>query len=239
MDILTSRIRYKSKRGPIVWGYEAAVLPRICETILDAKKAGVLWPRQQYLADTAELLIRALAHVGIIALVDEATGYQAERDRDALHKILEAYIAKELLPWTQRFPNEFYQQMFRLQGWQYSPLSTKRPRRVAQLTVRIVYEKLPPGVLDELRRKNPVIQDGRRRHKLFQFLTEDIGNPHLERHLASVTTLMRISPDQKTFDKLLEKAFPTPNKPVQEEMELEVEPSDDVNDVEVFTDSEA
>jgi hypothetical protein len=56
-------------------------------------------------------LLRAFARVGIVALVDEATGFQDIRARDDLHKILEAYIAKELLPWTKRFPNEFYKEI--------------------------------------------------------------------------------------------------------------------------------
>jgi hypothetical protein len=39
-------------------------------------------------------LLRGFARVGIIALVDEATGFQRDRTKDALSKILEAYIAK-------------------------------------------------------------------------------------------------------------------------------------------------
>ena len=53
------------------------------------------------------------------------------------------------------------------------------------------YEKLPEGVLDKLREKNPVTVEGRRRHKHHQFLTKDIGNPHLEKQVVAVTTLMR------------------------------------------------
>jgi P63C domain len=236
-------IKFTSGSPKVGDGFEATVLHDLCEAILRARDAGVLKTEQEMrYGKCADLLIRAFARVGIIALVDEATGYQAERDRDALHKILEAYIAKELLPWTKRFPDEFYQQMFRLQGWQYSPLSTKRPRLVAQLTVHTVYDRLPPGVLEELRKDNPIIKDGRRRYKLFQFMTEDIGQPHLEKHLASVTTLMRISPNWKTFKKLLDKAFPIPNKPgqpVQEDMGFDGELDEDVIDVEhILIDSE-
>jgi hypothetical protein len=151
--------------------------------------------------------MRGLAHVGITALVDEATGYQQVRDRDELHRILEAYIAKELLPWTKRFPDEFYGQMFRLRGWQYSPPSVKRPKYVGKLTNELIYEKLPKGVLEELRSKNPVTPRGYRKHKHFQFLTEDIGNPHLEKQVVSVTTLMRASPNWATFERLFKRAF--------------------------------
>jgi hypothetical protein len=209
MNFLMSRIQYKPKRGQVVWGYEAALLPRICEAILDAHKAGALGPRQQYLVDSADLLIRAFAHVGIIALVDEATGYQADRDRDELHKILAAFISEELLPWAKRFPDEFYQQMFRLKGWQYSPITGKRPREAGKITNKIVYEKLPPGVIDELRRKNPVVSNWQRQYKHHQFLTEDIGHPSLQKHLIAVTTLMHVATTWQEFERLLEKRFPS------------------------------
>ena len=190
------------------YGILATLIPEICEVWLKARRAGALHPSQEHLAKTAELLVSALANVGIVALVDEATGYQEVRDRQELHRILEAYIAKELLPWTKRFPDEFYQQLFRLRGWEYSPPSPKRPKMVGKLTSRIVYEKLPRGVLQQLRQRNPVVKDGWRRHRHHQFLTEDIGNRHLEKHIASVTTLMRIAPNWSSFERLLERAFP-------------------------------
>jgi hypothetical protein len=146
--------------------------------------------------------------VGVIALVDEATGYQAVRDRDELHKILAAYINDELLPWSKRFPDEFYRELFRLRGWPYSPPSPKRPKYVGKLTNELVYEKLPPGVLEELRGKNPVVKDGWRRYRHHQFLTMDIGNPHLEKHVTAVTTLMRVSATWSRFKKLFDRAFP-------------------------------
>jgi P63C domain len=202
-------IQFKSGGLPTT-GFEATILHQICEAILNARDAGVLKTEQeQRYAKAADTLIRAFATVGIIALVDEATGYQAERDHDELQKILNAYVAKEFLPWTQRFPKEFYEQMFRLRGWQYSPLSLKRPQYVGHLTNQLVYEKLPRGVLDELRKKNPTNETGRRKYKHHQLLTVDIGNPHLEKHLAVVITLMRISPNWRVFMGHFARAFPS------------------------------
>jgi hypothetical protein len=178
----------------------------------------VLQKQQYHIAARCEILVRGFARVGIIALVDEATGYQADRDLEELHKILEAYISKELLPWTKRFPPEFYQEMFRLRKWRFSPF--KGPRLVGKLTKQIVYEKLPPGVLEQLQRKNPVVNNGRRKYKHHQFLTKNIGNPHLERHLVAVTTLMRASPNWNIFEMLFKRAFPSHQKQAQIEMDL-------------------
>jgi hypothetical protein len=200
-------IRFKTTRGNMAYGYEATILADICEAILQARKEGVLQKQQEHIAEQCEILIRGFARVGIIALVDEATGYQEVRDRNELNRILEAYIAKELLPWTKRFPDEFYEQLFRLLNWQYSPLSASRPGYVGTLTKQLVYEKLPPGVLEKLMENNPSVK-GRRKHKHHQFLTEDIGNPHLEKHLTAVITLMRISSNYKVFKKHFDKALP-------------------------------
>lgn len=201
-------------------GFEATVLLHICDAILNARDAGVLKTEQeQRYAKAADTLMRAFATIGIIALVDEATGYQAEREKDDLQKILSAYVLPEFMPWTRRFPPEFYEQMFRLRGWQYRPLSLQRPQYAGKLTNELVYKKLPRGVLDDLRRKNPTDETGRRKHKHHQFLTEDIGNPHLEKHLAIVITLMRISPNWRVFMSHFSRAFP----PESEQMTFDFE----------------
>ena len=70
--------------------------------------------------------MRAFARVGITALVDEATGYQYEREHDELQKILKAYISEELLPWQKRFPDIFYKELFRLNGWNYTVNGIKK-----------------------------------------------------------------------------------------------------------------
>src|SRR5581483_8765912 len=101
-------IKFQRPEGGRASGYNAELLPNVCEVYLKARDAGVLPSNQEHVARQADILMRALAHVGIIALVDEATGYQDVRARDALATILEQYIAKELQPWVRTFPNDFY-----------------------------------------------------------------------------------------------------------------------------------
>ena len=226
--LLRDPVLYRALRGGrVAHGVRAELVPKVCEVWLKARDAGVLNSAQRRTADLADIMMRGLAHVGIIALVDEATGYQAVRERDELHKILAAYIAKELLPWTKRFPDEFYKEMFRLRRWRYQGnMSNKGPRYAGKLTNEVVYKKLPPGVLEELRRKNPTTESGHRKHRHHQFLTPQIGNPHLEKHLAVVTALMRASPTWGTFRRLLEKAVPS--GPTQGELFADDPEDDDV-----------
>jgi P63C domain len=71
----------------------------------------------------------------------------------------------------------------------------------------------PPHVLDELRRKNPVVHHGRRRHRHHQFLTKEIGNVHLDRHLPAVIALMRVATTWEDLERLMMKAFPARTMP--------------------------
>jgi hypothetical protein len=190
----------------------AIVLPEICKAWISAREAGSLTTAGQLeTAHKAEIILAGLGTVGIIALVDEATEYQKHRPSDDLQRILEAYVSQEYLHYTSRFPSPFYEQLFRLNGWQYNPMSVKRPQVVGKMTDNIVYSRLPEGVLEELRNKNPKDDKGRRKKKHYNFLTEDIGNPHLERHMAAVIALMRAAPNWRKFKTFLNRAFPQQN----------------------------
>jgi hypothetical protein len=201
-------IHFITPTGGRAQGYEAEVLVDLCEAVLEARAAGVLQTQQKAIAQSCEVIMRGLARVGIVALVDEATGFQEVRKRDALHKILAAYIAPELMGWAKRFPDSFYEEMFRLHGWEYDPESVARPGVVGKFTNTYIYEQLPPGIVDELRHKNPKDEAGRRRVRHHQFLTDEVGHPHLERQIAATTTLMRASDDWPTFKRLFARAFP-------------------------------
>ncbi len=206
-DRINNPIKFVPLNGGIAYGYEATILADICDVVLAARQAQTLMPQQQHIATQCEELMRGFAMVGINALVDEATGYQEVRSRDALHQMLEAYISKKLLGWAKTFPDEFYKEIFRLKGWDYYQ-TQKKPLLVGKLTNTIVYEKLPKGVLVELRKKNPKDAKGRRKQKLFQWLTDDLGNPHLKAHLQQVIVLMRISANWNKFMSHLNRAFP-------------------------------
>lgn len=194
-------------KGPRAYGYRADMLPKVCEVYLKARDAGVLLRSQVGFAQAADVIMRGLAHVGIVALVDEATGYQSDRSRDALAKILEAFIAKELRPWARTFQPEFYQELLRLRGLTFDG-SLRQPRYVGNLTNDIVYRRLAPGVLDELKRINPANDKGQRRHKHFQWLSQHTGYQKLLQHLAAVTALMKIFDTYDDFKKALDKALP-------------------------------
>ena len=159
----------------IVRGYDAGVLVVVCNIWLSARQAGALQTQQLPKAQKAELLTRALAETGIVALVDEATGYEKVRPQNALQRYLEILVRKELAAWAKKFPDEFYENIYRLKGWTWPGMGKNRYSVVAYYTRDLVYERLGPGLLKELESKSPKNGDGYRASRLHQWLTEDVG----------------------------------------------------------------
>lgn len=77
----TKSIRFLNTGNRIASGYKADLLPKICDVYLKARDNKGLLKSQFDIAKKCDILVRGLAHVGINALVDEATGYQNYRNR--------------------------------------------------------------------------------------------------------------------------------------------------------------
>ena len=217
----TVPIYFVTPKGGKALGFRADLLPKVCDLFLQARNDGLLTTQQLPIAEKCEMLVRALAKVGIVALVDEATGFQTERDRDELHRLLSVYLAEERLAWAKRFPNEFYKQVYRLKGWKW-PVGKAKTPLLGHITNDIVYERLPEGVLPKLRELNPTQEASKRRkYKHHQFLSEEVGQPDLRDHILQILPIMRISKDWKTFKRHLDIAFPKSG--MQEEMDFGAE----------------
>jgi hypothetical protein len=211
LDILATRFLYKvnGSNGAPALGIRAEAYPMICDVLLKARDAKALFGKgQEEIAKSADILMRGLAHTGIIALVDEATGFQINRPADALARILGAFIAKELQAYVPTFPQEFYEELFRLRNLDYRKDSVQRPQYFGMLTNDIVYKRLAPGVLEELRRVTVRNENGRPKHKLFQRLTANRGYPKLVYHLGQVVATMKASSEYKEFIRKLDRIRP-------------------------------
>lgn len=207
MARLITPIEYQPNHGGrTAYGYEAKILSDICEVILDANDDEPFRGNQQHLVKTANQLIRGFAKIGVIAAVDKATGYEDDQTKAELTKILEAYIEPALRPYVPKFRAEFFKEVYRIHGWEYKPGNTRSPRYIGKFINKYIYEPLPPGVLEKLRELNPSSK-GQRRHKHFQFLTDDIGEPHLDRQVAVTTSLLTISDNKDMFKSVFTRAF--------------------------------
>ncbi|MCD6217924.1 P63C domain-containing protein [bacterium] len=187
--------------------YEATVLADICNSLLKAGKEGQLTLSQQRIADHCEMLSRAFTNDGLIALIDKITGYQEVRHRDLLQEIIKKYITKDLMKWQKRFPDEFYRQIFRLKNWSWRGKDFNPSPIVGKYINDVVYERLAPAVLQDLKKVNPPDKKrgGEQHHG---WLTEEVGHPKLRDHLMGIIALMRAAPNWPSFKRMLERAYP-------------------------------
>jgi hypothetical protein len=224
LRLSTTPILFRLKSGQRAVGYDALLLPMVCKVYQDlrdslmAKLVGKdkadaaqgrrVYAQYEHIIKTCDTLTHGFAQRGIIALVDDATGYQADRARDEALKIVEQYVSPAyLIPWTQRFQHDFFREAYRILGWEYRAGSVKHPQYLGKFIIKYVYEPLPPGVLEELKRKLPKNESGNRRAKLWQALTPDTGIPHLDRQLTAITTVMQLSDGKHEFEENFDRLF--------------------------------
>jgi hypothetical protein len=127
------------------------------------------------------VIVSACAKTGLIALIDEATGYQYERESDALQVKLNAFIAEELRDWEKTFPDELWEEFGRLTHWQGS--LQLRPKYWGKLVMELIYDALDPDIAKYLRENKPKPKHGQNYH---QWLTEDIGVGALVTHINQI-----------------------------------------------------
>ena len=207
---LESPIEFIPPNGGIAKGYPATLLADLCDSILEARMKGKLTERYQNIANAAEVVMRGFANVGIIALIDEATGYQSLRRRLELAEILDRYLDDKLNKWTKTFDDDYYIELFRLKGWDYKNLKPgdSKPAEIGKITRDIVYRTLHPGIVEELERMNPYVVTGKRMHKHHQWLTREVGHVELKIHLTKIITTMKFSNDFLEFKQKLSKIVP-------------------------------
>lgn len=218
-------ISYYHTNGKIAGGYDAELIPVICELYIRAFEKNALTASQNKLYTRSLIIIRALAKVGITALIDEATGFQNDRQAQALQELLKAYISEDLLKWQKRFPNKFYKEIFRLYGWKYDENSSKRPGWVGTFTKKYVYDLFPEEVIKEIEARNPTIHKNNksyRKNRYHQFLTTDIGIPQLDHYISKLLGIMALSENNNDFDKNFRKAFKEEIELKEKEVELKI-----------------
>ena len=184
-------------------GYEADTLIDVLEAIMSAK----LTKTQQFLNIQAKVILAAVAKVGIIALIDEATGFQSIRNKDALQSILDKYLQTNARKWARTFPPEFWKKLVKIKGYD-AYYAIKRPAFVGHWVNDLVYSRLAPNILQKLKKINPKNEKGYRKNKHHQFTTADHGLPELKEHLIKIMTLMDAAANNAQFIRLLNRSLP-------------------------------
>lgn len=162
-----------------VIGFSAETFIEICRSYVKALGDEALkTPRQIEIAVKASMFLASCAKVGLIALIDEATGYQYDRAVDALQIKLKAFLAEEMREWEKTFPNELWIEFGRLTKWHGSV--TQRPKYWGHLVTELVYGYLDADVTNWLKENHPQPRHGRNWH---QWLSEQYGLQKLVQHI--------------------------------------------------------
>lgn len=203
-DVIMEPIKFKVN-GSIAYGYEATVLADLCDAVLDARQRGKLNYQQKHIAERCEMLVRGFSRVGIVALVDEVTGFQYDRPRRDLEEYLKAFLSESLRRWVRTFPSDYFKHLCRLRHVELRP-DMKLPQYFGQLTNNLIYRRIAPGLLKRLKERRA--ERGSPSNKLHSWLSEDVGFREVLVHLGTVVGLMKIHTDYDAFEKQLDQIAP-------------------------------
>ncbi len=205
-----NKVTYIDRSDRESQGFDALILPMLCKVYLDARAAKVLKMQQQTLARASEVLLISLSKVGIIALVDEATGYQKERDKNALQEFLSKFIKEERGIYIKTYPDEFFEAIFKMRNLNWSLAAKgKKPQYIGHYINNYVYSRIAPNVLTELRRVNPKDETGKRKGKHTQHIDIDYGHPKLKEHLTVLTMFAKAAGyNWNNWERMVNRALP-------------------------------
>ncbi len=206
-------VKIKSISGPAIIPFDVELFGDLCKAYTQANADGILNENQKILANRLLGIMTAFMKLGLTATIDEITGYQKDRQKDDLRKLLKAYVSEELLEWVQMFPDEYFEQLFRLRGWNSFKESDRKMPKVVGLFIRdTLYKRLPDNVFEEIYKKTPKSKAGHKLVRLHQSLTEDVGRKHLENLITTCIGFMKASDSWAEFMYLLDKSYPIKGK---------------------------
>lgn len=174
-------------------GFEATLLLDICDAYLRAREDDKLHPNQYPIAKQAEIITRACAKVGIIALIDEATGFQKYRKERELQFKLQAFIAEDMQEWARMFPEEFWHELARLESVRYS--AHNRPLRWGKYVMMFVYDAIDPDIGQHLREINPDPHYLKNHHQWMK----KFGRDKVRDQIMQVLPVMKLCTNMKEF----------------------------------------
>ncbi|MBX3387592.1 MAG: hypothetical protein KF768_13570 [Phycisphaeraceae bacterium] len=207
----TTPIFFRNKDNKRMVGYDAHVLPDVAEVYLKYRDSLVVEgkdtpPQYAPIFAACDAIMRGLARIGIVALVDEATGYQYDRPRRELEEQLAKFVSESLRRWVATFPADYFKQLCRLRGVDFNPATMKLPQYFGHLTNDLIYRRLAPGLVRKLKERR--LERGRSSNRLWQWLSDDVGYPGVLMHLGTVVGLMKIHNDYDSFKAQLDLIAP-------------------------------
>lgn len=210
-ETLNNPIIFRHLQGGLADGYEATVLIDICDAIWEAKQQKKLTQSQYLIGVKAEIILRSAAKIGIVALIDEATGYIKDKGKEEYRELFREFIRNECREWEREFPEQFFDLIYKLYKLPRKH-KNKHPQFFGHFIRKYVYAPLANSngaILEMLDEKNPIVYtSGGRKYKMHTFLTETVGIPSLKAHLWQIIGIGAATRSKDSFERGFNKAFP-------------------------------
>jgi hypothetical protein len=210
-QVLDNPILFKPIVGNPAHGYEATVLIELCDAIWEARKQGKLTTTQFNMALRAEIILRSAAKVGIVALIDEATGYIKDKAKEEYRQLFQEFIRNECRAWEREFPDQLFDMIYAIHKLPRKH-QNKHPQFFGHFFRKYIYKPLAHSngvILEMIDEKNPVVYtSGGRRYKIHTFLTEQVGLPALRAHYWQLLGIWNSTKSKDAFERGFRKAFP-------------------------------
>ncbi|MGH8037211.1 MAG: P63C domain-containing protein [Stenotrophomonas sp.] len=174
--------------------------------VLRAAVAGKTHSQQARQVSACVEINLALGMVGLVALIDEATGYQYHRAPDALQDLIGKLIRTQVADWQRRFEPAYYAALAKVTGTRAVSGANGRPPIWGHITRKWVYEVcFPQEVLEEVAQR----QEGG--EKLHQWLTAG-GVEAVAKQKERVTLMAASSANYKDFEARCSITFDRPGQ---------------------------
>ncbi|WP_313242093.1 P63C domain-containing protein [Stenotrophomonas sp.] len=185
---------------------EAEAVMEAVGNVLRAAIAGKTHKQQARQVSACVEINLALGMVGLVALIDEATGYQYHRAPDALQDLISKLIRQHASDWQRQFEPDYYSALAKVTGTAFTSGAHGRPPIWGAITRKWVYEVcFPNEVLEEMRGRQDVGE------KLHQWLT-DGGVATLTKQKEAVRLLAVSSANYKDFEARCSVTFERPGQ---------------------------
>lgn len=183
----------------------AEVIVHLCAATLSVRRANGLANDDLMYGNFAEMLLADVATKAARVFVDAITGSVMPKDSDPG----DAMMSTITQPYFRTYPDEFYDELYRLRGLGAVPNYGKHPSYFGNLTNNIIYKRFAPGVLAALKDNSPRSEGtGKHRRKLFQMLSPDKQTELQEDYLPTVIEIMKSCDTFDEFIGKLDERFP-------------------------------
>ncbi len=198
--------------GGNIKGISGETFAEIVSVVTAASAAGDLKKSQEHIGRQCAKVLGVCSVIGVAALIREAAGYIVVKDSEKLAVVAQNWLAKQPNKPQKTVPDDFYKYLYEAMGWSRLNPPNRHGSAVARHTADIVYSRLAPGILEELRVRNPIQPNGARKFKHHQFMERETAYLALAQRISDVTLLLKFS-GPGGWPKFY--AFLTANYPVQ------------------------